>query len=61
MHNGFQILHKQNLKPHAAYNEHDSLAYGLDFQEGFGLKVASCSFYDCLLKIWTVTSDPDDT
>ena len=42
-----------------SYEEHDSLAYGLDFKKQADpdcddLFVASCSFYDCLLKIWEV-------
>ena len=37
-----------------SYEEHESLAYGLDFKYDDDLILASCSFYDCLLKIWEV-------
>ena len=48
-----------SLNKVVSYEEHDSLAYGLDFKkqadpECDALFVASCSFYDCLLKIWEV-------
>ena len=42
----------------AQYDEHESLAYGLDFRVEESnkdkLQLASCSFYDSLLKVWNV-------
>ena len=53
MHNGFQILKGQERV--VSYAEHDSLAYGLDFKQSDDcLQLATCSFYDCLLKVWQV-------
>ena len=53
MHKGFQLLKRQ--KKVVSFEEHESLAYGLDFKQDFDhLELASCSFYDCLLKIWEV-------
>ncbi len=34
-----------------SYEEHDSLAYGVDWKLGSST-IASCSFYDHLLRIW---------
>jgi diphthamide biosynthesis protein 7 len=62
MHGGFLVLTKDaggcrspvllHTIVAARYTEHESLAYGADWL-GAGL-VASCSFYDHVLKIWTV-------
>ena len=42
----------------AHYNEHSSLAYGLDFRCADNkVQLASCSFYDCLLKVWNINVD----
>ena len=58
MHNGFQIIKETEKECEliTEYKEHESLAYGLDFrsQNGSTLQLASCSFYDHLLKIWNV-------
>ena len=46
----------------AQYDEHESLAYGLDFRvekaNKAKLQLASCSFYDSLLKVWDVEVIP---
>ena len=61
MHGGFLVLTKDDggcrspglhTLVAARYTEHESLAYGADWL-GAGL-VASCSFYDHVMKIWTV-------
>ena len=63
MHHGFQIVQEKPVKETeeislvAEYKEHESLAYGLDFRSiksTSKLQLASCSFYDHLLKIWDV-------
>jgi len=59
MHNGFQIIEEgpKDCSLITDYKEHESLAYGLDFRckDSSTLQLASCSFYDHLLKIWNVT------
>jgi diphthamide biosynthesis protein 7 len=62
MHGGFLVLAKDDggcrspglhtVSVAARYTEHESLAYGADWL-GAGL-AASCSFYDHVMKIWTV-------
>lgn len=62
MHGGFAIvkIDGESINILETYNKHDSLAYGADWQRGdcmedgdkSGLLVATCSFYDRLLKIW---------
>ena len=46
----------------AQYDQHESLAYGLDFRVEESnkekLQLASCSFYDNLLKVWDVEVIP---
>lgn len=66
MHNGFAIV---NIKENGAevtetYNEHKSLAYGADWHREESViagkrntMVATCSFYDKLLRIWMPESD----
>ena len=63
MHNGFHILcgHVETAEPMkivASYLEHESLAYGVDWcqlssEKKHQLTLASCSFYDHSLHIWT--------
>ncbi|KAI0511635.1 hypothetical protein KFK09_012265 [Dendrobium nobile] len=62
MHNGFAIvkIDGENINILETYTKHDSLAYGADWQRAAcvddgnksGLLVATCSFYDRLLRIW---------
>lgn len=65
MHNGFAIVKIDGDKINIleTYNKHGSLAYGADWQRAgepveqgsvasVSASVATCSFYDCLLRIW---------
>ncbi|CAN6585383.1 unnamed protein product [Malus baccata var. baccata] len=54
MHNGFSIVNNNgdNIEVIETYNKHESFAYGADYT-----LVATCSFYDRLLWIWTPESD----
>lgn len=70
MHNGFQVIrgHLKTGEPMevvSSYSEHESLAYGVDwcqlpteaaatFKDN-RLTLASCSFYDHSLHIWSIT------
>ncbi|KAI3430181.1 WD_REPEATS_REGION domain-containing protein [Psidium guajava] len=62
MHNGFALvdLRGEEIKIVETYNRHSSLAYGVDWQKGGSIEgrrenmvIATCSFYDRLLRIWT--------
>lgn len=67
MHNGFTIVKIEGGEAEAieTYREHSSLAYGADWQRGEMFEegkrkssvVATCSFYDRLLRIWIPKSD----
>lgn len=67
MHNGFAVvkIEGDNTEVIETYSKHDSLAYGADWQkcesnqEGKNKSsvVATCSFYDRLLRIWMPQSD----
>ncbi|KAJ3692529.1 hypothetical protein LUZ60_012879 [Juncus effusus] len=62
MHNGFAILriNGENVDVLERYEKHESLAYGADWKKGDidgsnngnGSVVATCSFYDRLLRVW---------
>ena len=50
MYSGFHILDVSTFRT-SAYTHHDSIAYGIDWL--FDDVIASCSFYDNLLTLWT--------
>ncbi|EOA14419.1 hypothetical protein CARUB_v10027621mg [Capsella rubella] len=57
MHNGFAVVKVSDEKGEVleSYNKHHSLAYGADWYRGKLQKqsvVATCSFYDRLLRLW---------
>ncbi|KAF7831265.1 diphthine methyltransferase-like protein [Senna tora] len=68
MHNGFAIaaITGKEAKVLETYKKHDSLAYGGDWQRGEAMLgrgkkkkplVATCSFYDRLVRIWMPEND----
>lgn len=67
MHNGFAIVkvNGDEVKVVETYNKHESLAYGADWYRGTICQedkkektiVATCSFYDQLLRVWVPESD----
>ncbi|KAI8016872.1 Diphthine methyltransferase [Camellia lanceoleosa] len=67
MHNGFAIVKIEGEKAEVieTYCKHESLAYGADWQRGEICQegkrksgvVATCSFYDRLVRIWMPKSD----
>ena len=62
MHAGFKLLNKTEMKVLTEY-EHESLAYGIDFKSkniDDNVTIASCSFYDHMLKIWNVIATNND-
>ena len=59
MHDGFKLVDIDKLKVVTNYSEHDSLAYGIDLKcenHSNEITIATCSFYDHLLKIWNITN-----
>lgn len=68
MHNGFQVIrgHLRTGDPMevvSSYSQHKSLAYGVDWcrlpmatAKDNRLTLASCSFYDHCLHIWSMTN-----
>ncbi|CAN6713842.1 unnamed protein product [Malus baccata var. baccata] len=71
MHNGFSIvkINEDKTEVIETYSKHESLAYGADwhrdksFHEGKrnSTLVATCSFYDRLLRLWMPESDLQDS
>lgn len=67
MHNGFAMVkvNGNEVKVVETYNKHTSLAYGADWYRGSICQedkrektiVATCSFYDQLLRVWVPESD----
>ncbi|KAM2455553.1 hypothetical protein PS1_015549 [Malus domestica] len=67
MHNGFSIVNnnEDNTEVIETYSKHESFAYGADWHTDKSLHegkrnntlVATCSFYDRLLRIWTPESN----
>ncbi|XP_012568702.1 uncharacterized protein [Cicer arietinum] len=67
MHNGFAIVANKGDKVEVleTYKKHDSLAYGADWQKGEANHiegrskplVATCSFYDKLVRVWRPCND----
>jgi len=60
MHNGFHVVDATKCEIVASYtDEHKSLAYGIDMREpclkSSSVWMASCSFYDHTLKLWSLT------
>ncbi|CAA6673082.1 unnamed protein product [Spirodela intermedia] len=61
MHNGFAIVkltEQQSPVVVETYQKHESLAYGADWRKGRSnpAVVATCSFYDKLVRVWTPAS-----
>lgn len=58
MHNGFHLVNAADISKFiCSYKEHESLAYGVDFKvddSSSNIIIASCSFYDHQLKVWSV-------
>ncbi|XP_009759212.1 uncharacterized protein LOC107772927 isoform X2 [Nicotiana tabacum] len=66
MHNGFAVVKVKGDTAEVieTYNKHGSLAYGADWQRGLGRNgrgknnvIATCSFYDQLLRVWIPEGD----
>jgi hypothetical protein len=63
MHNGFHIVNTTKQEIIASYTEeHQSLAYGIDMKtneedllQDEPLWISTCSFYDHMLKLWSLT------
>ena len=61
MHAGFKLVDKKEMKILTDY-KHESLAYGIDFKSNLSetITMASCSFYDHMLRIWNVSNSVDN-
>lgn len=56
MYNGFHLVSIAENKGVLHYQEHDSIAYGIDLYQGTEevTTLVSCSFYDHLVNVWSI-------
>ena len=63
MNSGFYLVEAETGAKRVSYEEHGSLAYGVDWKRRMGkdspVLLASCSFYDHLLNVWEMLNPED--